>query len=215
MIEMKYLVISNENNCVYTFTPRKNTAVALADGGGDAYALGVTYANMSKPSDFEMIKNRDVFYDKIYQFDTGKTNSFMIVDQKNVSQSWLDRRNLLRARQEAFFAWETMVENANLYTTKNVWNDFDVYMENELGKCDVKEKSFSWVIEEWARIFNTSVEESYKELKLQSESNRIKKFRVEAMAEKWKRKINAMTSPDEVTNLRKEMNKEFWLNSWI
>jgi hypothetical protein len=213
MNEMKYLLVSHENFCVYTFTPRKHTALALAEGDSDIFVFGATYANMNA-KDYESIWNRDLFYDKTYNLDLVK-NELNIVDDTKISQSWLDKRVLIRSRQELFFAWETHTTNANLRTQKSLWENLNVYIEQELDKCVPKINQYTWAIEEWARIIQVPVKEAYKELKLQVESDKLKRFRIEAMAEKWKRTINAMTNIQTQENIKAEMVKEFWLNAWI
>lgn len=213
--EMKYLVISNENNCIYTYTPRLHTALALAEGNVDSFVLGVTYSNMGKAEDYDRIINRDLFYEKIWSLDIGKTMFLTVVEDENISDSWKHTREVLRVRQEGFFLWETLVNNAFARVGHHLWDHFDVFAEHELAKCDSENESYEWTIEEYARIMDLSAKEAYKELKLQIESDKMKKFRIEAIATKWKNEINKITNRDQLTILKQQISREFWKNAMI
>ena len=215
MPEMKYLIVSNENNCVYTYTPRLHTALALADGNVDAVVHGVTYANTAKDKDYEMIVNRDLFYHNVYHVDIGKTMEFTILEGDAVSDSWRKTREILRARQEAFFFWETMVHNSFANVHRHIWQEFDIFVDNELSKCDPENNKYEWSIEECARIMGMDTEHAYKEMKLEMESNKLKMFRIELMAQKWKNEINSVDTRDELTYVKQRMSREFWKNAMI
>lgn len=213
--EMKYLVISNENNCIYTYTPRLHTAMAIAEGNVDAFVHGVTYANMGKIEDYDRIINRDLFYEKIWSIDIGRTMILSVMDPDDISDGWKYTRELIRIRQEGFFHWETLVNNAYARVSHHIWEHFDVFADHELSKCDPENDKYEWTIEEYARIMSLSTQEAYKELKLQLESDKMKKFRIETFAMKWKEEINRVTNRDQLQIVRQQMSRDFWQNAMI
>jgi hypothetical protein len=215
MIEMKYLILSNENNCVYTSSPRKHTALALAEGNTDSYVLGLTYANVGDYADYDKITNRDVFWEKVWHLDVAKSMKFTTLSDDSVSDSWKVTRNELRIRQEAFFLWETLVHNAYAKLSGPIWDQFDIFAEHELAKCEPDDDKYEWTIEEYARIMDQPVKQAYKELKLQIESDKMKRFRIETMAKRWKNEINKIKNRDDLADIRQKMNREFWKDASI
>lgn len=210
MQDMKYLVVSMENDCVFTFSPRSITACALAEGDIDAVTVGMTYA-YTQVADYNMVKNRDVFYGKAYAYDF-KNYSLKEVPYENLSDSWKQTQEIVRMRQEAFFTWESLTANSALKTTQNTWDGYDFVAYTELSKCNTLEGLFTQPIQEYARILEMPVEEAFKELKLQTEAQIIKKFRIQSLAEKWKRKINTCYTKDEIDAAKKQMHREFLTN---
>lgn len=211
MNEMKYLILSTENQCIYTMTPRVITANALVSGDGDSLIKGVTKGNSV---DFHKIKNREMFYEKIYMVEN-KRNSIVEIPSEHVSDSWKRQRDILFLRQEIFYNWETYTATSLARITRHKWDHFDVMAENELAKCNPSNNEFTWIIEEYARVMEVPADRAYKELKLRIESDNITRFRITALAEKWKNKINQGETPEEFSVIKREMVKEFWLNSSI
>ena len=211
MIDMKYLILSTENFCVYTMSPRVITANALVSGEGDSMIRGITWSNSVE---YNRVTNRDFFYDKIYMVDT-KRNAFIEVDPANVSDSWKQTREVLRLRQDAFFNWETHMNNSLARVMRNTWDHFDVVAEEEIAKCDPANNSYTWILEEYARIIDVPVPQAVKELKLRIESDNITKFRIQALGDKWRAKINNCFTFNDIEAARQEMVREFWLNSLI
>ena len=211
MIEMKYLILSMENWCIFTYTPRAISASAMAAGDGDSVVKGITFGNCV---DYGKISNRDMFYSNIYMMEQ-KTNKLVIVPDDQVSDSWKQQREILRLRQDAIFLWETYTANSLVRVVRHAWQHFDVVAEAELSKCDPTADQFTHIIEEYARIMELPVNRAYKELKLRIESDNVARFRIQAMAEKWKNKINQSNTADEINKVKQEMLNEFWLNSYI
>lgn len=211
MPDMKYLIYSTENWCVYTMTPRPVTANALAEGTGDAVLRGLTASNSI---DYDKFTDRYFFYNKIWMLDS-KKNSFVEIDPNNVSDRWKRQREILFLRQNALVHWETYVSNSMIRVTRHKWEAFDSYMLEELKNCDPTSNEFSKIIEEYARILEIPVDIAYKDLKLRIESDNSVRFRIQAMAEKWKRKINQCNTSDELTAIRKQMVIDFSTNSMV
>lgn len=211
MTDMKYLILSTENFCVYTMSPRVLTANALVAGEGDSMIRGITWSNSI---DYNKVTNRDFFYNKIYTVDT-KRNAFIEVDPANVSDSWKKTREILRLRQDAFWNWETHLNNSLARVMRHAWDHFDVVAEEEIAKCDPAVGSYTWILEEYARILDIPVDRAVKELKLRIESDNITKFRIQTLGEKWRNKINECNNFNDIETARQEMVREFWLNSLI
>ena len=74
---------------------------------------------------------------------------------------------------------------------------------------------YSILIQEYARTLEQPIELAYKELKLRIDSDNITKFRVSALEEKWKNRINACVTKEEIELTRQAMVRELWLNSLI
>lgn len=210
MQDMKYLVVSMENNVVYTYTPRSITATALCEGDIDSIVVGLTYA-ITPAADYNMVKNRDLFYGKAYVFDP-KKYSLVETDVNNLSDSWKETQELVRMRQEAFFTWESLMYNALLKATQNTWDGYDFVAYTELSKCDPSEGVFTPTVTEYARILEIPVLSAYKELKLQTETQIMKKFRIQSLSEKWKRKINTCYTKDDIEAAKKQMHREYITN---
>jgi len=211
MQDMKYIVWSTENYCVYTMTPRVLTANALAAGDGDSMVRGITISNSVdyfKPTD------RDFFFKKLYVINP-TINSFTEIDPANVSESWKQKQKILRLRQEAFFNWETHLHNTMARVTRHSWDHFDVVAEAEIAKCDIANNRYTYILEEYARTLEVPVHQAVKELKLRIESDNITKFRIETLGEKWRNKINECNTAEDIEAARREMVREFWLNSLI
>jgi hypothetical protein len=210
MQDMKYLIVSMENDCVFTYSPRAITACALAEGDIDAVTVGITYA-YTPAADYALIKNRDLFYGKAYIYDFKK---YCLVETSfdNLSDSWKQTQEVVRLRQEAFFVWESLTANAALKATQNTWDGYDFVAYGELSKCSPVDDVYTQPIHEYARILEMSVSQAYKELKLQTETQIIKKFRIQSLSEKWKRRINSCYTKDEIDAAKKQMNREFITN---
>ena len=212
MKDMKYVLISTENNCVFTYTPLPTMASAIQQGESDTFIIGITKANCP---DYDNFKDRDYFYDRIMYFDIMRTYKFIETSPDDVSDKWKQRREIIRLRQELFYLWDTHAHNSLARNTQYAWPHFTVVAEAELAKCNPAENDFTWIIEEYARIMEVDTKTAYKELKLQIESDNIRNFRVQILAEKWKKEINACTDSTMIAETRRKMIREFWQNSYI
>lgn len=212
MKDMKYVLVSTENNCVYTYTPLPTMATAIQQGESDVFIVGITQANCP---DYALFQHRDYFYEKIMYFDIMRTYRFIETSPDDVSDKWKQRREIIRLRQELFYLWDTHAANSLARNTQYAWEHFPVVALEELSKCDPKSDKYTWIIEEYARIMEVPVKQAYKELKLQIESDNIRKFRVQTLAEKWKKQINACNDSSQIAECRRNLIREFWQNSYI
>lgn len=211
MKDMKYVVISMENQCIFTYTTSKHIANAICSGLGDTLMLG-----MSKVTNkwYPNIKDKDMFYQKVIMLDA-KNRTMKVMPAETVSDTWRETQDLVRLRQRAFYAWESATSSALSKVERNQWEYFDTVCEQELAKCNPDANEYSWMIEEYARTVEQPVEHAYKNLKMRIESDNVAKFRIQALAEKWMNKFNQMYTKEEIDAGIKEMVREYWLNSKI
>jgi hypothetical protein len=191
--------------------PRVITANALVSGDGDSIIMGVTTGNSA---DYNKMVDRHTFYKNIYAIDK-RTVTITEVEEDKVSEGWKRQRNILSLRQDIFYTWETFTAAALARVTRYKWDQFDQLATRELDKCDPANNQFTMMLEEYARVMEVPVEQAYKEMKLRIESDNVQKFRIQAMTEKWKDIINQATEVDQMAQIRKDMIREFWLNSSI
>ena len=204
-----YLVVSHENFCIYTCSRRHITANALAAGSVDCFVRAV---NPHMLNNFDKFKNPKEFYDNVWKNDK-RTGQLVSVDSTQVSESWLANRELLRRRHIIFGAWESYTISALLRVDTTKWPAFSAVADTELKNCDPKNNIYTPMIEEYARISERSVEQVFDELKLKIETENITKFRVTALAEKFKDMINQATTQSDLDTIRHQMYVEFWGNA--
>jgi uncharacterized protein (DUF4415 family) len=209
-IMMKYLILSMENHAVYTMVMSPVIANALVSGDGDTVIRGITTATSPE---YTRPLNRDWFQGTYWQ--VGSDNRFTEIDPTKITDKWRAQQQVMRLRQDLLFAWQSHLEASLSRVVRHTWQHFDVLAEAEFSRCDPAQGQYSWIIEEYARIIEQPVEQAYKELKLRIESDNMVRFRIQAMGEKWKARINAVTEVSQSDQVRKEMAREFWLNSVI
>lgn len=211
MIETRYLIASLENTSVYLMTPSIITANALVSGSGDSIIKVFTAYNSA---DYGKI-TRNMFIEKVYSIDQKGGNTFVEMPDEHVSSSWKETRSILLTRQHLFGRWESFTKQALARQTRHQWAEFDFVAMEQIKESDPASNTYTWMLEEYARIVEMPVDRAYKELKLRLESDLMTKFRIQALAEKWKDKINQVTMQQQVEDVRREMAREFWQNSSI
>lgn len=211
MIEARYLIASLENTSIYLMTPSIITANALVSGSGDSIIKVFTAYNSV---DYNII-NRNMFTEKIYSINQNLGNTFVEMPEEHVPASWRETRDVLLIRQLLFGRWESFTKQALARQTRHQWAEFDFIAMEQIKESNPSSNTYTWMLEEYARIVEMPVDRAYKELKLRLESDLMTKFRIQALAEKWKDKINQVTMQQQVEDVRREMGREFWQNSSI
>lgn len=211
MIETRYLIASLENTSIYLMTPSVITANALVAGSGDSVIKVFTVYNSV---DYGKL-TKGMFADKVYSIDQKAGNSLVEMPDEHVTMSWKETRTILNIRQNLFGRWESFTKQALARQTRHQWAEFDFVAMEQIKQSIPSENQYTWMLEEYARIMEVPVDRAYKELKLRLESDLMTKFRIQALAEKWKDKINQVTMTQQVEDIRREMAREFWQNSSI
>jgi hypothetical protein len=210
---MRYLIGSSENDCVFTITNKPISAMALASGLLDSFVVGI---NPYTHSDlYQQKPSREFFYSQVWRTDAKNMSRLVLVDPTTVSAEWRAQQELIRARQNVFVIWESFTEAALVKSQRHLWDQFASVAQQQIALCDAAKGQFTPMIEEYARCMELLPAQALKELKLQSESDNFSRFRITAMAEKWKQKINATTTVAEVSELVPLMTREFWRNASI
>lgn len=207
---MRYLIISYENLCVYTLVDSATIANAIAGSSIDTFIRAINPANCPNYD----ICTDDYFYDNVCKIATGK-GEIMKSSKDDVSKEWLLNREILQARKNIFKVWEIYTANALIRVQRYKWDGFTSLAESELAKCDLQNQKYTIMIEEFARIIDLPIDQFCKDLKLKLEADNITKFRITALAEKWKHKINNSRSRQDLSSIVPEMHQEFNSNSFI
>ena len=209
---MRYLIGSSENDCIFTITNKPISATALAAGLLDSFIMGITpYTHKDL---YNQITNREFFYPRVWSTDKNMAR-LVSIDPAHVSTEWRSQRELIRARQNVFVVWESFTENALIRNQRHQWDQFASVAQQQIALCDAAVDQFTPMIEEYARCVDLSPAQALKELQLQSDSDNFSRFRITAMAEKWKQKINATTTVEEVSKIGPLMTRDFWRNASI
>lgn len=214
MIEMRYLIVSWENSCVYGSTHRAVTANAILAGlGSYAFVKGVS-PHTTTMVDYNIAKTPANFKQNIYQTLNGTTVFTKLTSIDN-GTDWFRVRELVQRRLHLFGIWESYTAGALSRTTRYQWNEFHNVACNELRNCNPANNQYTPAFEEYARILEVAEEIAYKELKLTTETDTLTRFRITAMAEKWKQKINLVETQEHSRLLFGQMTQEFWGNTQI
>ena len=207
---MRYLIISYENLCVYTVVDSPIIANALAGSSIDSYVRAISPVTCPE---YDLCTD-EYFYKDMYKVATGKGN-IMPSSKDDVSKQWLINREILRARNNIFKVWESYTANALIRVQRYQWDGFTALARAELEKCDAANKKYTIMLEEFARVVDLPIDQFCKDLRLKLEADNITKFRITALAEKWKTRINSARSREDFSTIVPEMHQEFNSNSFI
>jgi hypothetical protein len=210
MLETKYLILSMENECIYTITTDPETANALAASNINTIIRPITRRSFS---DYDKV-NRDYFKDKIYKSDF-RNRTISEIDSTLISQNWKDEREWMLLRQEALTVLEVQYRIAITPTQWSYEDNFSNEVWQEIMLCDPNNDLYTRYIEEYARIVDKSSNQVYKELKLKIEGEKFIRFRINALVERWKLKINQIKTQEDYEKLRLDLIDEFWWKSKI
>lgn len=207
---MRYLIISYENLCVYALVDSPIIANAIAGSSIDTFVRAITPTSCP---DYELC-TEEYFQNNVLKVATGKGN-IMKSSEEEVSKEWLVNREILKARYKIFKVWESYTANALIRVQRYQWSGFTAVASSELEKCDLANNKYTIMIEEFARVVDLPIDQFCKDLRLKLEADNITKFRITALAEKWKTRINNSRTRQELTSIVPEMFQEFNSNSFI
>jgi len=209
MKDVLYIVISYENFCVHTVSRNLVTATALASSSIDCFIQGI----FPQSPMHKQITSRDFFYDTVWKSD-GKA-ALTEIDKSQVTDSWLAERDVIRLRQDLFGLWEQWTHNALARVSSTKWTLFNAVAKSELEKCDISNGIFTPLIQEYARVREMEINAAVAELSLKIDTENAIKFRITALAEKYKDKINKIMTRDDLILVRDCMHQDFWGNSTL
>jgi len=207
----KYVICDNDTNFVYTNSWSKQIAYALCEGIRD---IGTFILTVHNNNYYFKINNWEFFYDQPYTIDW--RNGTMVEHSKEfLNADIIKTQEIIKLRRQLFSMWESHILTALNVRGSNHWQDFPLITASELEKCNPSEGHYSWLIEDYARFVELTPEEAYKTLKLRIESNQVIQFKITALAERWKNKINQATNFGEKSSILEQMRQEFWANGRI
>jgi hypothetical protein len=211
MPDIKYLIISWENQGIFTIEEDPVIANSLGSSNINCYARPIYEFNLPK---IKEIAGRDYFKNNFYKLD-GKGNEMQPLPTDLITSDWLDEQNAMFFRQDAhhFLKIHTTASIAGM--ERNTWGNFSIEAEIELNKCDPINSIYTRPLEEYARITKKSVEQTYKELKLTTEGEKLLRFRVAALTKFFQLKINDIKTASDLQFIKLYILNEFWKKSQI
>lgn len=209
---MIYLIAGYENFCVYTATGSPLIANALIGSSIDAYTRLLTPHHAKE---YELAKDPNFFYKNVIKVSARGDMQLSTLANTEISEQWLENRKILQRRRQLFTIWENYITGALVRVQRYKWEGFTSIASTELNLCNIENNQYTIMIEEYARAVELPVELAYKDLKQRVESDNITKFRLTALAEKWKYKINQTSTDSEFQLIVPEMTQEFQGNSFV
>lgn len=209
---IKYAVTSFHNMGVLTVTHNILVANYLIEGIGDCFIRPVAQRNSVdyEQITFDRAKNSNITLDKM----------LLIKPLDEVTDSFLQTKELSRHRQNLFNLWFVWNEGLISRTNKFISTDFiQLAKEAVAGSDPNKEDWHRWVLEH-AAIQDLDPRAAYQDLKITADCDPEIRFRVNSLAIKWARRINAsnlnnLKDHDFKSRLIAEMYAEYWGNKEI
>jgi len=211
MDNIKYLIISWENQGVFTLETDPVIANSLASSNLNCYVRAVFKLSFPKIVDLD---NRDYFKNNHYRLE-GKGFELQPLTSNLISSDWLAEQEAMFLRQDAHLFLKYHSTTAMVGMERNMWDNFSIEAEIELDKCDPDSGVYTRPIEEYARTLKKSVEQTYKELKLTVEGEKLVRFRIAALTKFFQLKINDIKTVAERDFIKKYIVNEFWNKSQI
>jgi hypothetical protein len=211
MNDIKYLIISWENQGILTFESDPVIANSLGSSNVNCYARPIYEFNLPK---IHEITGRDYFKNNFYKLD-GKGNEIQPLSTDLISSDWLAEQDAMFLRQDAHYFLKIHSTAAIAGMERNIWEHFSIEAEVELDKCNPGEGLYTRPLEEYARITKKSVEQTYKELKLTVEGEKLVRFRVAALSKFFQVKINDIKTAGDLQFIKLYILNEFWKKSQI
>lgn len=211
MTGIKYLIVSWENQGIFTVETDPVIANSLASSNVNCYVRDIFEFNFPGLSE---IKDRDQFKTSYYKLD-GKGNELQPLLPHLITDSWLAEQEAMFLRQDALIYLRYHARIAMTGMERNTWDNFSVEAGIELEKCNPEQGIYTRPLEEYARLLNKSVEQTYKELKLTIEGEKFIRFRVAALTKFFQLKINDIKTKEEFYFIKRYIMHEFWNKSQI
>lgn len=144
-----------------------------------------------------------------------KTRSITHLPKNSINSLYTEKCKLAVTRSPAF---AKLILLANIVLKKihdspvtNVENDLAM----ALARCDPNNNVFDYSITEYGLICGMSSAEAYKEIKLYVENMQTQKIRVHSYVEYFSKKINSISTQEELIAIVGEIDKKFIKDSYI
>jgi len=207
----KYLIVSLENISILVMTESIVIANALISGSGDEI---IRYIDPIISADYD-IMTEEKFNEGFYTMDGKNRNRLVLLSDEYITDSLREKKKVLNFRKYLLEMLESFTASALVRQVRHKWSEFDLVAMEQIKQSDPATGNYTWMMEEYSRIMGMPVEHAYKELKIRIESDILTKFRVQALAEKWKDAINQTTSESDKSTIIAGMGRDFWKNNTL
>lgn len=171
---------------ILTVTDNVIVANCVIEGIGDCFARPIARRNSADYDKitFEWAKNND----------TAALDKMLLIKPLDaVDALYLETKELARLRQQMFNLWYVWNEGLMSKTNKYISNDFISLAREAVDNSDsTKEHWHRWVLEH-AAIQDLDPRRAYQDLKLIADCEPEIRFRINSLAIKWSKKINAIS----------------------
>ena len=210
MSDIRYLLYDNGSRLVLTVEEDPIVASALASGSFYSTTIHIIPI---QPTDQYFNNDRAVYQKIPHQVIKKQYQNTVAITDSSVPEAFTVDQRIIQNRQDIFRIWGMLNTEVLSRNRSSYWDNFETEVYTQLGLCSPGNKQFTPMIEEYAYILGVDPEIAYKELKLKSDGERMLKFRITALAEKWKLKINSLSMSTELEQVKLDMIDDFRKNS--
>ena len=233
--EYLFLVVDNDSSGILTKCVSASCANAVSKGALNTSTMVVKFSFMRNNHDINRYQdNAEINYKLVrlydpdelkkklvnwkgeannYQYQESKNPSttFDIVelDQKYLTEEWLNKRNLCNLRARHLRNLETMCERY-VARTKTFFSDeiFLQYLSTQLPLVKSQTNDYPDSIKEWAEIRSLTPQSAYNELKMIYESTGITMMRAHAIWHKYVDLINNLDTEEDLKGIYAKIETE-------
>lgn len=173
--------------------------------------LGVVYPVQKNL--YETLSNNDIMSNNMMW--NHKSGSIVELPENSINSLYTQKRELAALRTPAFVKLILL----STIVLKKIHDSPVPTVENDLAialtKCDPYNNVFDYSVTEYGLICSMSPIEAYKEIKLYVENMQTQKIRVHSYIEYFSKKINNITTHEELIAIVGEIDKKFIKDSYI
>lgn len=173
--------------------------------------LGVVYP--VQKSLYETLSNNDIMSKPMMW--NHKSRSIVELPENSINSLYNQKQDLAALRAPAFVKLILL----STIVLKKIHDSPVPTVENDLAialtKCDPANNVFDYSVTEYGLICGMSPTEAYKEIKLYVENMQTQKIRVHSYIEYFSKKINSITTHEELIAIVGEIDKKFIKDSYI
>ena len=162
---------------------------------------------------YETLCNNDVMSNDMMW--NHKSGSIVELPKNSINSLYTQKQELAALRSPAFVKLILL----STIVLKKIHDSPVPTVENDLAialtKCDPYNNVFDYSVTEYGLICGMSPMEAYKEIKLYVENMQTQKIRVHSYVEYFSKKINSITTQEELIAIVGEIDKKFIKDSYI